>query len=39
LPRLVGHDVPSQVLKAGARERRHPLPHSFDAIRARAAVR
>jgi hydroxymethylglutaryl-CoA lyase len=39
LPRLVGHDVPSQVLKAGARERRHPLPHSFDAICARAAVR
>jgi hydroxymethylglutaryl-CoA lyase len=26
LPDLVGHDVPSQILKAGTRARRHPAP-------------
>lgn len=26
LPGLIGHDVPSQILKAGTRERRHPAP-------------
>jgi hydroxymethylglutaryl-CoA lyase len=26
LPGLIGHDVPSQLLKAGARERLHPAP-------------
>jgi hydroxymethylglutaryl-CoA lyase len=39
LPLLVGHDVPSQLLKAGVRLKRHPLPASFDDIRARAAAR
>ena len=26
LPGLIGHDVPSQLLKAGARNRLHPAP-------------
>lgn len=26
LPALIGHDVPSQILKAGTRSRRHPAP-------------
>jgi hydroxymethylglutaryl-CoA lyase len=39
LPLLVGHDVPGQLLKAGARLKRHDLPASFAAIRARAAAR
>uniref|UniRef100_UPI0039EF3E6F hydroxymethylglutaryl-CoA lyase n=1 Tax=Bordetella sputigena TaxID=1416810 RepID=UPI0039EF3E6F len=26
LPELIGHDVPSQILKAGTRARRHPAP-------------
>jgi hydroxymethylglutaryl-CoA lyase len=26
LPGLIGHDVPSQILKAGTRDRRHPAP-------------
>lgn len=39
LPALVGHDVPSQLLKAGVRLKRHALPGSFDDIRARAALR
>jgi hydroxymethylglutaryl-CoA lyase len=26
LPALIGHDVPSQILKAGPRSRRHPAP-------------
>jgi hydroxymethylglutaryl-CoA lyase len=26
LPGLIGHDVPSQILKAGTRSRRHPAP-------------
>lgn len=36
---LVGHDVPGQLLKAGVRLKRHDLPASFAAIRARAAAR
>lgn len=39
LPLLIGHDVPSQLLKAGVRLGRHALPASFDDIRARAAAR
>jgi hydroxymethylglutaryl-CoA lyase len=39
LPKLVGHDIPGQVLKAGERSKRHPLPASFEATRARAAAR
>jgi hydroxymethylglutaryl-CoA lyase len=30
LPPLLGHDVPGQVAKAGARTRRYPVPESFD---------
>ncbi len=39
LPRLVGHDVPSQLLKAGPRFKLHALPASFEDIRARATAR
>lgn len=39
LPRLVGHDVPSQLLKAGPRLKLHPVPGSFESVRARAAAR
>lgn len=39
LPRLVGHDVPGQVAKAGARLKLHPVPASFGEIRARAEAR
>jgi hydroxymethylglutaryl-CoA lyase len=39
LPLLVGHDVPSQLLKAGIRLKRHALPASFDDIRTRALAR
>jgi len=39
LPALIGHDVPSQLVKAGPRERRHLPPRDFDAIRARALAR
>lgn len=39
LPVLVGHDVPGQLLKAGPRWRLHPVPASFENIRARAAQR
>jgi hydroxymethylglutaryl-CoA lyase len=39
LPLLVGHDVPSQLLKAGVRLTAHALPASFDGIRARALAR
>jgi hydroxymethylglutaryl-CoA lyase len=39
LPKLVGHDVPGQVLKAGDRSKLHPVPASFEATRARAAAR
>lgn len=36
LPRLVGHDVPGQVAKAGARLKLHPPPAALAEIRARA---
>ncbi len=39
LPALVGHDVPSQVLKAGRRLDLHPRPADFEAIAARAGAR
>ena len=39
LPALVGHDVPSQLLKAGRRLDLHPRPADFEQIRARAAAR
>ncbi len=39
LPALIGHDVPSQLLKAGPRLKLHPLPASFESTRARAASR
>lgn len=39
LPELLGHDVPGQLLKAGPRWRLHPVPASFESIRARAASR
>jgi hydroxymethylglutaryl-CoA lyase len=39
LPALIGHDVPSQILKAGQRLDLHPRPADFDAIAARAASR
>ena len=36
LPELVGHDIPSQIVKAGQRLNLHPLPADFPAIRERA---
>ena len=39
LPPLIGHDVPSQILKAGLLLDLHPRPADFDAIAARAASR
>ena len=39
LPALIGHDVPSQLLKAGRRLDLHPLPADFEQIRARAEAR
>lgn len=39
LPGLIGHDVPSQILKAGQRLDLHPRPRDFDEIAARAAAR
>ena len=39
LPGLIGHDVPSQILKAGQRLDLHPRPADFDEIAARAASR
>lgn len=39
LPGLLGHDVPSQILKAGRRMDLHPRPADFDEIAARAASR
>ncbi len=39
LPTLVGHDVPSQIVKAGRRLDLHPVPADFNAIRARALAR
>ena len=39
LPALIGHDTPSQIVKAGRRLDLHPVPADFDAIRARALAR
>jgi len=39
IPRLVGHDVPGQVLKAGLWDQRHPVPADFEETRARALAR
>ena len=39
LPALVGHDVPSQIVKAGRRLDLHPLPADFAAVRTRALAR
>jgi len=39
LPALIGHDTPSQIVKAGRRLDLHPLPADFAAIRERALQR
>lgn len=39
LGRLVGHELPAQVSRAGHRLKRHAPPADFDAIRARALAR
>jgi hydroxymethylglutaryl-CoA lyase len=39
LPALIGHDIPSQLVKAGRRLDLHPLPADFEAIRTRAEQR
>lgn len=39
LPALIGHDVPSQIVKAGQRLDLHPVPADFDSIKERAAAR
>ncbi len=39
LPALIGHDVPSQILKAGRRLDLHPRPADFDALHERAMRR
>ncbi len=39
LPALIGHDIPSQIAKAGERLALHPVPADFEAIRARALAR
>jgi hydroxymethylglutaryl-CoA lyase len=39
LPALIGHDIPSQIVKAGRRLDLHPLPADFAAIRERALAR
>jgi hydroxymethylglutaryl-CoA lyase len=39
LPALVGHDVPSQIVKAGPRLALHPHPSDFEQIRERALAR
>ena len=39
LPDLIGHDVPSQIVKAGQRLDLHPVPADFDTIRERALAR
>ncbi|CAG9187634.1 hydroxymethylglutaryl-CoA lyase [Cupriavidus pinatubonensis] len=39
LPALIGHDIPSQIVKAGRRLDLHPLPTDFAAIRERALQR
>jgi len=39
LPALIGHDVPSQIVKAGRRLDLHPVPPNLDAVRERALAR
>jgi hydroxymethylglutaryl-CoA lyase len=39
LPALIGHDIPSQIAKAGPRLALHPVPADFAAIRDRALAR
>ncbi len=39
LPGLIGHDIPSQLVKAGRRLDLHALPADFEQIRARALAR
>lgn len=39
LPALLGHDVPSQIIKAGRRLDLHPMPADFEVIRAQALAR
>ncbi len=39
LPGLIGHDIPSQIVKAGRRLDLHPTPDDFTAIRDRALAR
>lgn len=39
LPALIGHDIPSQIAKAGPRLTLHPVPDGFEAIRQRAEQR
>ena len=39
LPGLIGHDIPSQIVKAGPRLHLHPVPADFEALRARALAR
>ena len=39
LPALIGHDVPSQIVKAGRRLDLHSVPSDFEAIRSRAQAR
>ncbi len=39
LPALIGHDIPSQIVKAGRRLDLHPVPADFEAVRERALAR
>ena len=39
LPALIGHDIPSQLVKAGRRLDLHAVPADFAQIRARAEAR
>jgi hydroxymethylglutaryl-CoA lyase len=39
LPALIGHDIPSQIVKAGRRLDLHPVPSDFEQIRERALAR
>lgn len=39
LPALIGHDIPSQIAKAGPRLALHPVQADFEAIRQRALAR
>ena len=39
LPALIGHDTPSQIVKAGRRLDLHPVPADFETIRERAFAR